>query len=160
MEPRSLKGTALYVRLAERADLAGLLRLYRDLNPDDAELSVDAAEPHFDALGRIPGSAVHVGVLGETIVSTCTLIVIPNLTRGGQPYALIENVVTAAEHRGCGYGRATLQHAVSAAWDQDCYKVMLLTGATKPETLGFYHSAGFEQNKTGFQIRRIASRAD
>jgi GNAT superfamily N-acetyltransferase len=160
MAPRSSEGSTLLVRLAERADLAGVLRLYRDLNPDDVELSVDAAEPHFDALGRIPGSAVHVGVLSGTIVSTCTLIVIPNLTRSGQPYALIENVVTAAENRGRGYGRATLQHAVSAAWDQDCYKVMLLTGSTKPETLDFYRSAGFEQNKTGFQIRRIAPRAD
>ncbi|KPF59043.1 GNAT family N-acetyltransferase [Rhizobium sp. AAP116] len=160
MEPHSADSTSLFVRLAERADLAGLLRLYRDLNPDDAELSVDTAEQHFDALRGISGSAVHVGVLNETIVSTCTLIVIPNLTRAGQPYALIENVVTASAHRGRGYGRATLQQAVSSAWDHGCYKVMLLTGSTKPETLGFYRSAGFEQNKTGFQIRRIAPRAD
>lgn len=158
MEPHSTDSTSLFVRVAERTDLAGLLRLYRDLNPDDAELSVHEAEPHFDALGRIPGSAVHVGVLNETIVSSCTLIVVPNITRGGQPYALIENVVTASQHRGRGYGRATLQHAISAAWDHSCYKVMLLTGSTKPGTLGFYRSAGFEQNKTGFQIRRIAPR--
>lgn len=100
------------------------------------------------------------GVIDKTIVSTCTLVVIPNLTRGGQPYALIENVVTAADHRGRGYGRTTLQHAVSSAWDNGCYKVMLLTGSTKAETHGFYQSAGFEQNKTGFQIRRIAPRPD
>ncbi|THV25167.1 GNAT family N-acetyltransferase [Peteryoungia ipomoeae] len=158
MKPDSSDQRQLFVRLADRADLPGLLPLYRDLNPDDVELSVDAAETHLDALGRIPGSAVHVGVLDQTIVSTCTLIVLPNLTRGGQPYALIENVVTGSQHRGRGYGRATLQHAVSAAWDHGCYKVMLLTGSTKTETLGVYRSAGFEQNKTGFQIRRIAPR--
>jgi GNAT superfamily N-acetyltransferase len=160
MEPCSSDGTRFFVRLAERADLVGLLRLYRDLNPDDAELSVDAGELRFDALSRITGSGIHVGILNETIISTCTLVVIPNLTRGGQPYALIENVVTSAEHRGHGYGRATLQHAVSSAWDHGCYKVMLLTGSTKPETLGFYRAAGFEQNKTGFQIRRMAPRAE
>ncbi len=160
MEHQPADETKLVVRLAERGDLAGLLQIYRDLISEDPELSVEAAGIHFDALVRIPGSAVHIGVLNDTIVSTCTLIVIPNLTRGGQPYALVENVVTVAEYRGRGYGRETLQHAVSCAWDQGCYKVMLLTGSTKPETLGFYQSAGFEQNKTGFQIRRLAPRAE
>jgi ribosomal protein S18 acetylase RimI-like enzyme len=160
MEHRPTDETKLVVRLAERDDLTELLRLYRDLIPDDAALSVEAATQHFDALKRIDGSGILVGVIDKTIVSTCTLVVIPNLTRGGQPYALIENVVTSMEHRGRGYGRATLQQAVSSAWDHGCYKVMLLTGSTKPETIGFYNSAGFEQNKTGFQIRRIAPRAD
>ncbi|THV13462.1 GNAT family N-acetyltransferase [Rhizobium rhizophilum] len=160
METTPVAESMLVIRLAERGDIAGLLRIYRDLIPEDPELSVEAAGMHFDALVRIPGSAVHIGVLNDNIVSTCTLIVIPNLTRGGQPYALIENVVTAAEHRGRGYGRQTLLHAVSSAWKHGCYKVMLLTGSSKPETLGFYQSAGFEQNKTGFQIRRIAPRAD
>lgn len=160
MEPNSAESAPFLVRLAVRADLPALLRLYRDLNPDDVALQVEAAEEHFLALERIPGSGVHVGVLNGTPVSTCTLVVIPNLTRGGLPYALIENVVTASQHRGRGYGHATLQHAISSAWDRGCYKVMLLTGSTKPETLAFYLSAGFEQNKTGFQIRRIVARAE
>ncbi|MDH4440281.1 MAG: GNAT family N-acetyltransferase [Rhizobium sp.] len=148
------------VRLAKGSDLAGLLALYRELIPDDPALSVEAADAPFEALARIPGSGIYIGMLDDVIVSTCTLVVIPNLTRGGQPYALIENMVTAAEQRGRGYGRATLQHAVSSAWDHGCYKVMLLTGSTAPETLSFYRSAGFEPNKTGFQIRRLAPRAD
>jgi GNAT superfamily N-acetyltransferase len=148
------------VRLAEGPDLADLLALYRELITDDPELSIEAAGARFEALAQIPGSGIYVGTHDDVIVSTCTLVVIPNLTRGGQPYALIENVVTAAEHRGRGYGRATLKQAVASAWKNGCYKVMLLTGSTKPETLGFYRSAGFEENKTGFQIRRIAPRAD
>jgi hypothetical protein len=35
---------------------------------------------------------------------------------------------------------------------------MLLTGSKDPGTLAFYREAGFEQNKTGFQIRRIPVR--
>jgi GNAT superfamily N-acetyltransferase len=84
--------------------------------------------------------------------------VIPNLTRGGQPYGLIENVVAHAEHRGRGYGKKLLQAAVTAAWEADCYKVMLMTGSKKPSTLAFYASAGFEQDKTGFQVRRLPPR--
>lgn len=43
-------------------------------------------------------------------------------------------------------------------WQQRCYKVMLLTGSTNPATLKFYREVGFEQNKTGFQIRQVPVR--
>lgn len=95
-----------------------------------------------------------VGQIGARIVSTCTLIVIPNLTRGGALYALIENVVTHEDFRQLGFAGALLAEAVQRAWYEGCYKVMLLTGSKEPATLAFYASAGFEQSKTGFQIRR------
>jgi hypothetical protein len=48
-----------------------------------------------------------------------------------------------------------LASALKAAWDANCYKVMLATGSPKPETLRFYESAGFERGgKTFFQARR------
>jgi hypothetical protein len=37
---------------------------------------------------------------------------------------------------------------------------MLMTGSKQPSTLRFYESAGFEQTKTGFQMRRMAARQD
>jgi hypothetical protein len=44
------------------------------------------------------------------------------------------------------------------AVEQDCYKVMLLTGSKNPATLKFYSDVGFEQNKTGYQIRQLPVR--
>jgi predicted GNAT family acetyltransferase len=82
------------------------------------------------------------------------LIVTPNLTRNGASYALIENVVTHADHRKKGYGAALLAHTAERAWEAGCYKVMLLTGSKNPATLRFYENCGFVQDKTGFQIRR------
>jgi hypothetical protein len=38
--------------------------------------------------------------------------------------------------------------------------VMLMTGSKRPSTLAFYASAGFEQSKTGFQVRHLAPRAE
>ena len=38
-------------------------------------------------------------------MSSCALSVVPNLTRGCQPYGVIENVVTHADYRGKGYGK-------------------------------------------------------
>lgn len=37
------------------------------------------------------------------IVSTCTCIIVPNMTHGPRPYAFVENVVTDSEYRGRGW---------------------------------------------------------
>ncbi len=148
------------IRAARASDLEGLLKLYPHLNPSDEEISLDLAASRLDAIKQLPGSAVLLGLLGTELVASCTLIVIPNLTRGGKPYALIENVVTDALYRGRGYGTGVLRATVEAAWKAGCYKVMLMTGSKQPSTLKFYENAGFEQTKTGFQMRRISARQD
>ena len=148
----------LNIRTADQDDLPALLELYRQLHPADEPVSPEVASNRLGQLLLYPGSSVLVGILDDATVATCTLIVIPNLTRGAKPYALIENVVTDARHRKRGYGRLVLEAAMAAAWRCDCYKVMLLTGSKDPATLKFYAEAGFEQSKTGFQARRIAVR--
>lgn len=150
----------LLIRPASRADLPQLLALYLHLDPADQLPTLDVAEQRFEALANYRGSAIFVGLTGGNLVAACTLVVIPNLTRGGQPYALIENVVTHADYRRRGFGELVLQAAVEAAWQCDCYKVMLMTGSKRPSTLAFYAAAGFEQSKTGFQVRRRPSPLD
>ncbi len=142
------------IRTATHDDLPSLLKLYRKLHPGDAALSVDDAAKILDRYRLYAGSDVFLGLVDSVLVTTCALVVIPNLTRGGLPYGLIENVVTDPEHRERGYGTSILQAATAAAWHHDCYKVMLLTGSANPATIRFYGDAGFEQTKTGFQIRR------
>jgi GNAT superfamily N-acetyltransferase len=73
---------------------------------------------------------------------------------------LIENVVTHGDFRKRGYGKQILNSAATAAWNAGCYKVMLMTGSGKPETLKFYLDAGFEQSKTGFQMRKLPIRPE
>ncbi len=150
----------IFVRCAGRADIPRLLELYRHLDALDTMPALEDAEQNWELLKRYPGSDIVVGYVGDDMVATCTLVVIPNLTRGGMPYALIENVVTHADHRGKGYGKAVLKAAAEAAWHAGCYKVMLLTGSKRPETLKFYLDAGFEQTKTGFQMRKVPVRME
>jgi len=144
----------LDIRPATPSDLPQLLDLYRHLNPDDVPASVEDARAIFAQFTNQPGNIIFAGFIGEELVTSCTLITIPNLTRRGRPYALIENVVTRENHRRAGHGQAVLGAAVDAAWQAGCYKVMLMTGRKDPGTLAFYQRAGFEQSKTGFQIRR------
>ncbi|KJS16633.1 MAG: acetyltransferase [Hoeflea sp. BRH_c9] len=142
------------IRAAAPGDLPALLDLYRQLQPDDAEIGEHLARDRFDEMLAHPGMAVFLAFWGDLAVSTITLAIIPNLTRGGAPYALIENVVTHAAHRQRGYAGALIRHGVNHAWAAGCYKVMLLSGSKNPATLDFYRHCGFVQDKTGFQIRR------
>jgi N-acetylglutamate synthase-like GNAT family acetyltransferase len=150
----------LQIRDALPEDLQSLQDLYRHLDANDVRCSSQEAAGIFQQFLLYPGSSILVGTIGHELATSCTLVVIPNLTRGGKPYALIENVVTHADRRNRGFGLAILKAATERAWTQGCYKVMLMTGSKKPETLAFYGAAGFEQTKTGFQIRRHPRRAE
>lgn len=144
------------IRSAGQDDLAGMLNLYRHLNPDDPPLTPNRAETAWSDLLSSNLATVIVADADGVLASSCTLVIIPNLTRDARPYGLIENVVTHPHHRRLGLGRAVLAAALDAAWKADCYKVMLATGSRREETLRFYEGAGFERGgKTFFQARRI-----
>ena len=92
-----------------------------------------------------------VGEINFRVVSSVTLVVIKNLTHNLRPYALIENVVTHEDFRGNGYASALIEYACEIAENNNCYKVMLMTGSKKESTLRFYEKCGFNKNdKTGF----------
>lgn len=146
---------AARVRRAVPADLAGLLDLYRHLNPGDPEPPAERSDAAWQAMLASPGMAVFVAEADGRLLASCTLVVAPNLTRGARPYAFIENVVTHADARRRGLGQAVLNAALAEAWAADCYKVMLMTGRKDEAIFRFYEAAGFERgSKTAFQIRR------
>lgn len=142
------------VRVLEDADLASLLVLYRHLKPKDPPLDPAAAEAIWrETLGSSWCQYIG-GFEGDRLVSACTITVIPNLTRAGRPYALIENVVTDAAFRGRGWGRSVLSAALDIAWARNCYKVMLLTGRKDDGIVRFYEGCGFRRDdKLGFVAR-------
>lgn len=146
--------SALTVRSASSDDLDRLLDLYTHLTPNNIRYPQEIADKILASFLKYEGSALLLGEINDELVASCALVVIPNLTRSGTPYALIENVVTHAGHRCKGYGKLLLGAATDRAWEHGCYKVMLMTGSHESATLAFYESAGFQQSKTGFQKRR------
>ncbi len=133
----------IIARKAETKDLDGILALYRELRPHDPELARTAAEDIFANL--LNQTFVHVLVCEAegALVATCTLAVIPNLANGARSYGVIEHVVTLSAHRGKGYARTVLDHALALAWSLGCYKVMLLSGVQRLEAHKLYESVGF-----------------
>lgn len=140
------------------SDIRALMRLYLEHltahPPEEPQDERDWAEL-FAELIKDPDYHIFVGEAEGIVVSSVTLVVIKNLTHNLRPYALIENVVTHSDFRGRGYASALIDYANICAGERGCYKIMLLTGSKKPETLRFYERCGFNKNdKTGF-IKRL-----
>jgi GNAT superfamily N-acetyltransferase len=145
------------IRPAKLADLGALCELYGHLNPEDPPWPSEAAarDALADVLGQA-GTTILVCELDRTCVSTCMLVVCRNFSRCGRPFAFIENVVTHKDQRRQGYGRRVVQHAIEAARQQGCYRVSLMTGSRRQETLRFYQTAGLQRDaKTAFEARFV-----
>ena len=142
------------IRRAMEYDLPALLALYQQFIPEDPILPSDIAETRFAEILAQPGMTLFCGFWENQLVTTCTLIIIPNLTRNASPYAFIENVVTDSAFRRRGFGQQLIQAAIDVGFEKGCYKIMLLTGSHNPGVLRFYEECGFQQTKTGFEVRK------
>ena len=142
---------ALDIRHATRHDLDALIALYTQLNADNAPAPRERLAEILSAIVASSAFAVIVGTRDGHVVATCYLNVIPNLTRGGASYAVIENVVVDASLRGTGLGRQVMQSALDEAWARGCYKALLQTGSPDPRVARFYETCGFSgTDKKGF----------
>ena len=139
------------VREIKREDLKELLELYLYLHEDSVPEMDSHLEKTWDAIMNDDNYHIIVKEVDGKIVSSCTCVIISNLTRGIRPYAFVENVVTHEDYRKKGYARECLDYAKEISVRENCYKMMLLTGSKKPETLRFYENAGYNSNdKTAF----------
>lgn len=139
------------VREIKENELKDLLELYLHLH----EESVPEMSQHLNNIWNtiIQDENHHIIVkeLDGKIVASCVCVIIPNLTRNVRPYAFVENVVTHRDYRGKGYATQCLDYAKEIAERANCYKMMLLTGSKKEETLRFYGQAGYNStDKTAF----------
>jgi GNAT superfamily N-acetyltransferase len=146
------------IRELQSHELHALLGLYAHLHRQDDPLPPDAVVEAVwaEALAN-PRIKYYGGFEADALVTSCTLTVIPNLTRACRPYGVIENVVTHAAHRGRGWGKAVLAHALRDAWHQHCYKVMLLTGRKDDAIFRFYEGAGFDRHGKQAFVAKPAS---
>ena len=139
------------IREADKNDLDGILQLYLYLH----EKSIPEDSEHLRNMwGSIINDKNHHMIVCEVegkIVASCVCVIIPNLTRNVRPYAFIENVVTHGDYREKGYATDCLNFARKIAEENNCYKMMLLTGSKEESTLNFYRNAGYNSSdKTAF----------
>ena len=146
------------IRALSAADLEGLLRLYEDIGivkPTDSREGIERTWARILESGLLH----YVGVfVAGSLASTCHAVVVPNLSRGVRPYAIIENVGTLSTHRRRGLGTLALQEAIARCWEAGCYKIMLASSVQNARAHAFYRALGFDANaKQSFVLARPAA---
>ena len=131
------------IREIKDTDFDSLMELYMQLHDNPMP---DKTPEILELWKRILEDKDHHIIVAEEdgrIVSSCVCVIIPNLTHNQQPYAFVENVITDAMYRKRGLATECLNYAKKIAQNENCYKIMLLTGSKKESTLDFYRQAGY-----------------
>ena len=139
------------IREITRQELPALLALYTHLHDNELPVMDQALEQLWRKIIDDENHHILAAEIDGQIISSCVLIIVPNLTHGQRPYGLVENVVTHPRYRRQGYAAKVLRQARAIAQKNRCYKIMLLTGAKEEATLRFYEKAGYNsEDKTAF----------
>ena len=139
------------IREIHKDELNKLLELYLCLHEESIPEMTKRLNDTWSTMLSDNNHHIIVKVIDDKIVASCVCVIIPNLTRNVRPYAFIENVVTHSDYRGKGYATECLNYAKEIAMNENCYKMMLLTGSKTEKTLDFYRNAGYNSSdKTAF----------
>lgn len=139
------------IRKANKYDLNKLLKLYTQLHNNPLPQINNTITAIWDEIISDNNHYIIVAENDGNIISSCVLVIIPNLTHNQQPYAIIENVITDEQYRNMGYASKILDYAKQIAIKNNCYKIMLMTSSKQDNTLNFYRKAGYNsEDKTAF----------
>jgi predicted N-acetyltransferase YhbS len=141
---------APHIRLAEERDVPRVVELYRELTISDSQVE-HSRNPSLADYLRVfaeiradPTQSLFVAQVQGEVVGTIVLLVVPNLSHNGTPWAFLENLIVTERHRGRGLGRMLLEHAVGFARKSGCHMVELCSDVRRKEAHKLYDSMGFE----------------
>jgi GNAT superfamily N-acetyltransferase len=145
------------VRLATESDLPRIMELLQQLSLGGPRERVTTPLPEsyraaFQQIEADPRQQLLVADDGGRVVGTLCLIVVPNLSHQGRPYALVENVVVDETERSAGYGELLLRRAMAEAQRAGCYKLALTSNKERPGAHRFYQRLGLRATSEGFRI--------
>ena len=129
------------IRTATEADIPRILELYRQLalTPREAEeqtgCSTEDYRLAFTEIDNLPGYELVVAEDEGIIIGSLMLAIVPNLSHGARPWAVIENVIVDEAYRRFGVGRRLMEYAAGRAREAGCYKVGLTStrsGRSRP----------------------------
>lgn len=140
---------SIEIRPATGADLPHVLRLLGEMYPEDPALSGARSTRIWAEIQAQSGRSLLVAQdPAGHLVGTVDCVVMPNLSRGGRPRLVMENLVVSESHRRRGVGRLLLEEVRRTAGREDCYKIQFLA-AEDAYVHAFYRSCGFSQWEGG-----------
>jgi N-acetylglutamate synthase-like GNAT family acetyltransferase len=141
------------IRKAIKADLPRIVELLSQLSLESPreDLSHNYAAA-FEAVEADSRQQLLVLEAEQGIVGTLVLVIVPNLSYQGRPWAVIENVVVDNAARGGGYGEQLVRYAIELARQANCHKIGLTSNKQRPEAHRFYERLGFTASHEGFKL--------
>lgn len=145
------------VREATEADLPRVVELLAQLSLDEPRERLGPPLPEsyrsaFQEIAADPRQRLLVVEAQGRVIGTATLVIVPNLSHRGRPYALVENVVVDASARGAGYGEQLMRRALEEARRAGCYKLSLTSNKQRADAHRFYRRLGFRATHEGLRI--------
>jgi GNAT superfamily N-acetyltransferase len=140
----------LGVRPAGRSDGQAVMRLLAQLHPafpPDPNITDEV----IDGALSDPHRTLLVATVDDEVVATGDVIVVPNMTHGGHPWAAVENVVVDEAWRHRGIGRALFDEIDALTRAAGCYMVQLLSLDHRHEAHAFYGAIGYAPVAHGFR---------
>ncbi len=144
------------IREATEADLPRLLELLHQLSqlgerPDRDQRSVTEAE-HAALRGMLSDPRTTCLVIEQSgrVQGTLTFYVLPNLSHGGRPIGIVENVVVDESCRGQGLGQLLMERADVLAETHGCYKLGFTSNQRRADAHRFYERLGYQVTHRGF----------
>lgn len=146
------------VRTATADDIPRIVELYRELVITTSQIeqgrspSLDDCRRIFGEICAVPGHELLVVEYEGAVVGTMVFLIVPNLSHGASPWALVENMVIDHRYRGQGLGRLLIDYAIDRAKEAGCYKLTLSSNKKRRDAHRFYRSMGFEDSAHGFRM--------
>ncbi len=145
--------TLTTVREARRDDIPQVLALYGHTGMgSQTGFSVANGERWLDQLARYPDYRLYVALNGPHVVGTYALLIMDNISHGGQPSGVVESVAVHPDWQRRGVGREMMAHAMARCRSKGCYKITLSSNLRRHEAHAFYDSLGFERHGYSFRI--------
>lgn len=139
----------MIVRPATAWDLPAVVTLLGELH--DPPTAINDSEV-WAAIQSQGGRTLLVAEDDTRVVGTADMIIVPNFTHDGRPWAMVENIVVQPERRRSGVARGLLEEVFVRAKAANCYKVQLMSNRQREEAQSFYNAFGFDPSAEGFRL--------
>ncbi len=146
------------IRVATEEDIPRILDLYHELTISLPQVEISRS-PSADDYRRVfaeicadPRHELFVAEEKGQVVGTVVLLIVPNLSHGATPWALVENLVVGGKYRRSGLGKLLLEHVIARAKEKGCHRIELCSDKRRKEAHRLYLSVSFEASAYGFRI--------
>lgn len=106
----------------------------------------------FHKIDKDPHHYLMVVEMGDEIVGTCHLTLLPSLTFIGSPRLQIEAVHVLKDYRSKGIGTWIIKHAIDYGMSKGAIILQLTSNIIRHDAHRFYERLGFEASHVGMKM--------